>query len=122
MRKTTRESSDPYYDLIEDFDLIVSSFLQQYGIRILSNDFKKMPWSEFCALLVGISPDTPLGRIVSIRAETDKEQIENFSKDQRRIWSEWRSRQAKQKKAEDTESFYADIAAMFRAVAGGENA
>ena len=30
-KTASRESSDPYYDLFEDWDLIVSSFLSQYG-------------------------------------------------------------------------------------------
>lgn len=114
-----RGSSDPYYDLLEDFDLIVSSFLQQYGIRVLSNDFKQMKWKEFRALLIGISPDTPLGRMVSIRAETDKEQIDQFSPGQRKIWSDWRSRHARKVSTEDAKRFYADIAMAFREMAGG---
>lgn len=122
MRRMARGSSDPYYDLVEDFDLIVSSFLQQYGIRILSNDFKQMKWEEFHALLVGISPDTPLGRMVSIRSETDKERINEFNTDQKRIWSDWRNRQAKKVNKEDAERFYADIALAFRNMAGGDDA
>lgn len=116
---TSRGSSDPYYDIAEDFDLIVSSFLQQYGIRILSNDFKQMKWDEFKALLVGISPDTPLGRVVSIRAEDDKDRIEDFTADQRRIWSEWRNRRAKNVSRKAEERFYADLSMAFRGMADG---
>ena len=57
-----RGSSDPYYDLIEDYNLIVSSFQSQYGIR-LSKEINTMPWDEFRDLLVGIAPDTALGRM-----------------------------------------------------------
>lgn len=92
---TARESSDPYYDIIQDFDLILASFQSQYGIR-LSRELKGMKWSEFKALLAGISPETPLGRIVSIRAEEDEEVLKYFSRDQRRIRREWRSRRAAQ--------------------------
>lgn len=90
-------SSESYYDLFDDWDLIVSSMLEQYGIRIYSAEFKAMKWLEFSALLSGIGPDTALGRIVAIRAETDKEVIKNFSDDQRRIWREWRKHSAEQK-------------------------
>ena len=83
-------SSESYYDLFEDWDLIVSSVLEQYGIRIYSAEFKGMKWLEFSALISGIGPDTALGRVVAIRAETDKEVIKHFSDDQRRIWREWR--------------------------------
>ena len=70
--KKNRESSDPYYDLIEDFDLVVSSFQSQYGIRLFRELPAGMKWEEFRDLLVGIGPDTALGRIVSIRAEDRK--------------------------------------------------
>lgn len=55
-----------------------------------------MKWDEFKDLLVGISPDTPLGNIVSIRAENDKEILKRFSSEQHRIRNAWRARQARQ--------------------------
>lgn len=55
-----------------------------------------MKWDEFRDLLVGIGPETPLGRIVSIRSETDKDILKQFSREQHRIRNEWRSRRAKQ--------------------------
>lgn len=115
---TARESSDPYYDLIEDFELIVSSFQAQYGIR-LSRDLRGMKWDEFRSLLVGISPDTPLGRIVSIRAEEDKEMLEYFTKDQMRIRSEWRNRQAKMKPKEQLMDYLEAMKQAFIQMAGG---
>lgn len=51
-----------------------------------------MSWNEFCTLLKGIMPKTPLGQIVSIRSEEDKEMLKHFSKDQHRIRNEWRNR------------------------------
>lgn len=53
-----------------------------------------MGWDEFKILLSGIDPETPLGRIVEIRSETDKNVIKNFNSDQRRIFNEWRNRKA----------------------------
>ncbi len=47
-------------------------------------------------MLVGLGPDTALGRIVSIRAEDRKEMLEQFTPEQLRIRSEWRSKWAKQ--------------------------
>ncbi|MBC5668526.1 hypothetical protein H8S00_11140 [Eubacterium sp. BX4] len=76
--------------MIDDFDLIVASFTAQYGLRV--SDIKKMRWSEFRSLLVGIGPDTVLGRIVSIRSEEDRDVLKNFTKDQMRIRNEWRLR------------------------------
>jgi hypothetical protein len=69
---TARESNDPYYDLFEDWDLIVSSFLSQYGLRIRTKEFESVSWEEFKALLSGIAPESSLGRIVAIRSETGR--------------------------------------------------
>ena len=55
-----------------------------------------MKWNEFKALLIGIGAETPLGRIVSIRAEEDKEVLKHFTKDQHRIRNEWKSKRAKE--------------------------
>ena len=62
----------------------------QYGIRLRVVD--DMSWNEFCTLLIGIMPKTPLGQIVSIRAEEDKDILKNFTDDQHRIRNEWRNR------------------------------
>lgn len=54
-----------------------------------------MSWSEFSTLLAGIMPETPLGQVVSIRSENDKDILKNFTKEQHRIRNEWRSRMAR---------------------------
>lgn len=90
-------SGESYYDLFDDWNLIEASFLKQYGIRLRQDD--DMSWSEFCSLLAGIMSDTPLGQIVSIRAEKDPKVIKNFTKEQKRIRSEWLLRAAKKRKA-----------------------
>lgn len=81
--------------MIDDFDLIISSFASEYGIRIYSADFKKMKWDEFCSLLSGLSAESPLGRIVQIRSETDKKIIRKFNAHQRKIYSDWQKKKVK---------------------------
>ena len=49
-----------------------------------------MSWEEFKQMLIGIAPDTALGRIVSVRAEDLKEYLENFTPEQHRIRNEWK--------------------------------
>lgn len=66
----------------------------QYGIRLRAEP--DMSWDEFCTLLAGIMPETPLGQIVQIRSENDREKLKNFSPEQRRIRNEWRTRELKQ--------------------------
>ena len=79
--------SETYYDIWDDWELIESSYLSQYGIRLRTEN--DMSWEEFCSLLCGIMPETPLGRIVSIRSEKDPKIIKNFTKEQKRIRNEW---------------------------------
>ena len=88
-----RPDGESFYDLFDDWDLIESSFLKQYGIRLRAEN--DMSYQEFCSLLSGIMPDTPLGQIVSIRAEKNKEVIKHFTPEQRRIHMEWRNRKYK---------------------------
>lgn len=98
-KKHPRSNEEQYYDIEEDWNLIESSFLKQYGIRLRQDD--DMSYSEFCSLLSGIMPDTPLGQIVSIRAEKDPKILKDFTKEQRRIRSEWlikRNRKLKENK------------------------
>lgn len=54
-----------------------------------------MSWGEFCTLLSGINGDTPLGQVVDIRSTTDKERIKNMTSHQKKIRSDWQSKQAK---------------------------
>lgn len=61
----------------------------QYGIRLRNDD---MSWNEFCTLLTGIMPKTPLGEIVSIRSEEDKDILKNFTKEQHKIRNDWKNR------------------------------
>ena len=84
---------EDWYDLYEDWGLIEASFTSQYGIRLRQEE--DMSWSEFCTLLAGIMPETPLGQVVSIRCENDKEVLKRFTKEQHRIRNEWRSRMTK---------------------------
>ena len=103
--------------MIDDFDLIVSSFQSQYGLR-LSRELGTMKWDEFKDMLVGISPDTALGRIVAIRAENDKNVLKHFTKDQKRIRNEWRQRRAKTVNQADMDQILEGFKQVFITMAG----
>ncbi len=49
-------------------------------------------------------PETPLGQIVSIRAEKDAKTIQKFTKDQKKIRNDWIKRKNK-KLREDPEAY-----------------
>lgn len=78
-----------------------------------------MSWDEFQDLLTGLGPDTPLGRMVSIRSEDDPEMLKLFSPEQMAIRSRWLSRRAKERSSEECQDFLAAMKAAFRAMAGG---
>lgn len=103
MGRKTNPEQPAYYDLFDDWELIESSFMKQYGIRIRQAD--DMSYKEFCSMLSGIMPDTPLGQVVSIRAEKDVKVIRNFSKEQKRIRNDWIKKQ--NRKLRDNPAAYA---------------
>lgn len=70
--------------------MIEASFAMQYNIRLREED--TMTWDEFITLLKGIMSKTPLGQIVSIRSEEDKEMLKHFTKEQHKIRNDWRNR------------------------------
>lgn len=84
--KTQSKAKDCGYNIIDDYDLIESSFFQQYGIRLRDISLE---WDEFLNLLSGLLPETPLGRVVAIRKETDPELLKKFSPEQKKIRNEW---------------------------------
>lgn len=78
-----------------------------------------MKWGEFRDLLVGLGPDTALGRIVSIRAEEDKDVLKHFTKEQKRIRDEWRNRRAKKTSMDDMMHMLNSLLGAFVNMAGG---
>lgn len=102
-----------WYDIYDDWDLIESSFAMQYPQKDLYSD--DMDWKEFIVLLNGLTEDTPLGKIISIRSETDEEIINNFSNGQKKIYDEWRKKTLKIKyKNKSKEEVMQDIKQMFK--------
>lgn len=44
-----------------------------------------MSWGEFCSLLSGLMPDTPLGQIVGIRSEKDPKKSKILQKNKEKL-------------------------------------
>lgn len=86
----------------------------------MSKELDTMKWDEFRALLVGMGPDTPLGRIVSVRAEDDREVLKYFTVEQNRIRNEWRTRHRKvNASGADREQVLEQLKNAFIRMAGG---
>lgn len=115
MERIHPASSEAYYDIFDDWELIESSFLMQYGIRLRGDD--DISYSEFCSLLSGIMPETPLGSIVSIRAEKDSKVIAKFTPEQKRIRNDWIKR--RNKKLKENPKAYAEYWSKFQNWARG---
>lgn len=87
--------------MYEDFDAIEQSFAMQYPQKDLYSD--DMDYREFKVLLAGLDETTPLGKLVIIRSEEDPKVIKGFSKNQKRIRSEYRNEKMKKELSTMTE-------------------
>ena len=85
-----------WYDFYDDWDLIEASIAQQYGIR-LRQEINTISWKEVCVLISGLLADTPLGKVIQIRSENNKDVLKNFTPEMHKIRNEWRNRQANEK-------------------------
>lgn len=66
--------------------------------------------------------DTPLGRVVAVRVETDRKVISKFSPWQRQIWADWNAFKAKrmsQQSTEDMEQQMKQLERMLASAFGG---
>lgn len=63
--------------------------------------------------------DTPLGQIVLIRKENNKDRLKNFSQHEHRIRNEWRNFRAKQKLSENGNSTPEGFALSFEKMFAG---
>lgn len=67
--------------------LIEQSLAAQY--KILPSQQGDLPWEDWSKLVGGLMEDTPLGRVVAVRAERDPDAIRRFTPGQKRIRAEW---------------------------------
>lgn len=114
----TKSNSDCGYDLFDDWDLIVSSLKKQYGYSI-KKEIDSLSWSELSSDIAGLMSDTPLGIIVQIRLENDKEKLKSFTKEQLQIRTEWRNKQAKKVNEIDMKVMLEQFKQAFKSMAGG---
>ena len=79
-----------------------------------------MPWGEFCSLLSSIGEDTPLGRIVSIRCEDDREHLKYFTPKQREIRTKWRVEHTPHYQENEYNRAMSQFEKMLTSLAGGK--
>ncbi len=95
-----------------DWDKIVSSFAQQYGIR-LHNEYDTISCQEFRQLLSNLNGDTPLGYVVQIRSEKNVKKIKEMTSQEKKIRFEWAQFRSKQNKKDKIYLKKEDISNVF---------
>lgn len=94
--KTKQNNPDEYiYDIIFDKELIEQSLAKQY--HVLPSEQGNLSYSDWAKLVSGLMDDTPLGRVVAIRTETNKDIIKGFNVAQNEIRRNWNKFKAKKK-------------------------
>lgn len=74
--------------------------------------------SEYRKLLVGIMGNTPLGEVVRIRAETDRETIEQMTVQEKKIRSEWQKFRTSQNQTPQITISLEQFQQMMKSLAG----
>ena len=95
-RMTVNKKGCQWYDFYDDWELIEASIAQQYGIRLRSV-INTISWSEVKMLISGLLGNTPLGKVIEIRSENNKDMLKNFTPEMHKIRNDWRNRLAKNK-------------------------
>lgn len=100
--------------------LIEQSIATQYGI--LPQEQGELPYSEWSKLVSGLMENTPLGKVVETRGESDPKVIARMNPWQRRIRAEWQSflaSKAAKRSRTELAAQMADLEAMLAKAFGG---
>lgn len=113
------KTNESWFDLEHDKELIIQSIAKQY--HILPSEQENLHYSDWYELVSGLMHDTPLGQIVRIRSEDNKDIIQNFSNVEKQIRSDWllfRSKNTNTKvESEDAARYFEKL---FASMLGGE--
>lgn len=101
----------------DDWELIASSLKTQYGYSI-RKEINDMSWAELSSDISGLMADTPLGNIVQIRSEDDKEKLKYFTQDQKNIRWKYRMKIAQNVDKEEYKKVIAEFQQLFKGMAG----
>lgn len=113
----TTSNNETWYDLEDDWELVASSLKTQYGYSI-RKEINNMSWAELCSDISGLMGETPLGNIVQIRSEDDKERLKTFTQEQKNIRWEYRNKMAQKMDKEEFKKVIAEFQKMFKEMAG----
>lgn len=115
-RAAKKASEVGWYDPEFDRVLIEQSIAKQYGI--LPSQQEDLSYSDWYKMVGGLMPDTPLGQVVAIRSEQDRDRLKHFSPAQRRERAEWAAFAAHKKRTpQETENQKQQLASLQAAFA-----
>lgn len=112
-----QSNNETWYDFEEDWELIASSLKTQYGYSI-RKEINDMNWAELSSDISGLMGETPLGNIVQIRAEDDKERLKSFTQEQKNIRWKYRMKMAQNVDQEEFKRVINDLQKAFKEMAG----
>lgn len=110
-RKTQSKLEESWYDLDYDRELIIQSIAKQYNI--LPSEQENLHYSDWYRLVAGLMHDTPLGQVVRIWSEDNKDIIKNFDRYEKQIRSEWTALRSQKAKETFTEQDKLETARYF---------
>lgn len=113
----TSQNRENWYDMEDDWELIASSLKTQYGYSI-RKEINDMNWAELSSDISGLMADTPLGNIVQIRSEDDKEKLKYFTQEQKNIRWKYRMKIAQNVDKEEYKKVIAEFQQVFKGMAG----
>lgn len=113
----TTQNRENWYDMEDDWELIASSLKTQYRYSI-RKEINNMSWAELSSDISGLMADTPLGNIVQIRSEDDKEKLKYFTQEQKNIRWKYRMKIAQNVDKEEYKKVIAEFQQLFKGMAG----
>ena len=120
-KKNAPQNNDSLYDIQFDAILIQQSIAKQYGVLPAAQG--EMRYDDWAKLVGGLMDDTPLGRVVAVRGEKDREVIRKMDSWQLSIRNDWNAFLAKKLAAQDAADTRTAMDALEKMIAkafGGE--
>lgn len=113
--KGQKRRDNQWYDMEYDAVLIEQSIAKQYGI--LPSQQGELKYADWAKLVGGLMNDTPLGQIVSIRSERDKDILKHMTPEQKELRAEWSRFQANRMRSRPEDEQKAQMRALEQMIA-----
>lgn len=96
--------------------MIEQSLAKQYGV--LPSEQESLHYSDWAKMVGGLMDDTPLGRVIAIRSENDRDVLSRMSPDQQQIRADWFAFRASARTPADEKERQKQLQAMIAGLFG----